>query len=135
MGRSETKGKRSKVREIAAATIRLATGGEPPGRARIRALYPDAHHDTFAEGYRIGCLDLILAPGGKPLTGETTEEREVIKGPGRATGRLEARAPGLFRPGPFRPPGGLRGRGGPTARARPGDSRRDGPGSPAAADR
>jgi hypothetical protein len=135
MGRSETTGKRSKVREIAAATIRLATGGEPPGRARIRALYPDAHHDTFAEGYRIGCLDLILAPGGKPLTGETTEEREVIRARVAQLGAWRLAHPAYFGPAHSAHRGVIRGRGGPTARARPGDSRRDGPGSPAAADR
>jgi hypothetical protein len=102
MGRSETTGKRSKVREIAAATIRL---------------------------------DLILAPGGKPLTGETTEEREVIRARVAQLGAWRLAHPAYFGPAHSAHRGVIRGRGGPTARARPGDSRRDGPGSPAAADR
>lgn len=67
------------VREVAAAVVRLATGTEPPRRGRIRALYPGAHDETLNEGYRIGCLDLVLGPGGKPLRCDTAAEREVIR--------------------------------------------------------
>lgn len=106
---------KSKVREIAAATVRLAKGGEPPGRARIRVLYPEAHHDTFAEGYRIGCLDLVLTPGGKPLTGETAEERDLIKDRVARLGAWRLTHPAYFGPTHTARRAGLRGRGGPTA--------------------
>lgn len=67
------------VREIAATVVRLATGQEPPGRGRIRALHPGAHDETLNEGYRIGCLDLVLGTGDEPMKCETREERAVIE--------------------------------------------------------
>lgn len=116
MGRLPKRGReKGKIREIAAATVRLATGGEPPRRSRIRALFPDAHRERFAEGYRIGCLDLVLAPGGKPLTGETREEREVIRDRVARLGAWRLAHPAYFGPAHTARREGLRGRRGPTA--------------------
>lgn len=80
-GRAETaRGARIRgVKEIAAAVVRLAKGGEPPRIARIRTLYPGVAHDRVSEGYRVGCLDLVLTPGGRPILGDTREERDAIQ--------------------------------------------------------
>lgn len=79
MGSSRS-GKRwsRKVPEIAAAVVRLARDDRPPDREEIKAVFPEAHPYQIYEGYRIGCLDLILAAKGEPISADTAEGQALI---------------------------------------------------------
>lgn len=77
-----------KVPSIAAEVVRRSQDGRPPDREEIRKAFPEAHVNQIQEGYRIGCLDLVMSAQNEDLPGSEVLE-DTPEGHARIADRIQ----------------------------------------------